>query len=73
MSKLPLPSNLPLKVRGMKGGYFHSFHNSPCPSYLKRGIRENFLKRENIGKIDEIRVLRWQNRLVLWILGFDIV
>jgi len=29
--------NFPLKVRGNKGGYFHNFHNSPYPSYLKRG------------------------------------
>ena len=67
MSKLLLPLNLPLKVRGIKGGYFHNFHNSPacqricsagrpCPSYLKRG---------KFGKIDKIRLLRWQNRLVL--------
>jgi len=30
-----------------------------APLNLKRGI---------FGKIDEIRLLRWQNRLVLWIL-----
>jgi hypothetical protein len=47
MSKLlsPYKSVFPLRVRGIKGGYFHDFHNSPCPSYLKRGIFENFLKK----------------------------
>gem|GEM_PF-6353610 len=50
MPERPFPLNLPLKVRGIKGGYFH---NSPCPSYLKRG---------NIENIDEIRLLGWQDR-----------
>jgi hypothetical protein len=35
--------NLPLKVRGTEGGYFH---NSPYPSYLKRG---NFGKALCVG------------------------
>jgi len=58
MPKLPLPLNLPLKVRGIKGVISIIPHNSPCPSYLKRGIRENFLKRGILRKIDEIRLLR---------------
>jgi hypothetical protein len=48
--------NLPLKVRGIKGVISIIPHNSPvcqricsagrpCPSYLKRGVLENFLKK----------------------------
>jgi len=81
MRKLPLPFNLPLRVRGRKGVILH---NSPCPSYLKRGKLALFpsypfdklragpstslrtsLKRGILGKTDEIRVLRWQNGLGL--------
>jgi len=51
MPKLPPPLNLPLKVRGIKGVMSITPHNSPYPSYLKRGIRENFLKRGNLEKL----------------------
>jgi len=49
-------------MSGLYRGYFHDCRNSPCPSYLKRGI---------FGKIDEIRVFRWQKSFGA--LGFDIV
>jgi hypothetical protein len=56
----PLPLNLPLKVRGIKGVTPIILITPLGPSYLKRGI---------LGRIDEIRALKWQkNRLVLWIL-----
>jgi len=57
MPELPLHSNLsikvrlslnfPLRVRGIKRGYFH---NSPYPSYLKRGFWKNFLRGEFFEK-----------------------
>jgi len=53
MPELPLLLNLPLKVRGIKGGYFHRFHNSPYPSYLKRSILEKF---------SEIQIPKCHNR-----------
>jgi hypothetical protein len=60
-----LSLNLPLKVRGIKGVIsITPLPQLPFPSYLKRGI---------FGKIDEIRLLRWQNRLVICISGFGIV
>jgi len=47
-----MQSCLPLRVRGKEGGYFLYFHNSPYPSYLKRGnfkrgkIWKNLMKSE---------------------------
>ena len=48
MPKLPLPSNLPLTVRGIKGGYihnFHRFHNATtyqriCSACLRKSFSE---------------------------------
>jgi hypothetical protein len=48
MARTPLLLNFPLKVRGIKGVISAIFHNSPCPSYLKRGI---------FAATEEIRVL----------------
>jgi hypothetical protein len=42
MPNLLLPFNLLLKVGGIKGGYFHSFHNSPCAPLILRGGLEEF-------------------------------
>jgi len=55
MSKLPLLSNLPLRVRGIKGGYFHSFNNSPFPSYLKRGNTGNVCSNPNVEMPELLR------------------
>jgi len=59
MLELLLPFNLPLRVRGIKGVTCIIFITPLPPSYLKRGILGNFLKRGIFGKIDEISVLRW--------------
>jgi len=54
----------PLRVRGIKGGYSHNFHNSPVPSYLKRGI---------LRKIYEAKIPRRQNSFARSALPFVIV
>jgi hypothetical protein len=61
MPKLLLPFNLHLKLRGIKGVISVILITPLFPSYLKRGI---------FGKIDEIRVLKSQNRFVIGILNF---
>jgi hypothetical protein len=59
MPKLSLSLNFPLRVRGIKGVISIISIIPLAPLILKRGI---------FGRIDEIRLLRWQNHLVLWIL-----
>jgi hypothetical protein len=39
MPNLLLGFSIAIRVRGIKEGYRHGVHNSPVPSYLKRGIR----------------------------------
>jgi len=72
MPKLPLPLNLPLRVRGIKGvtsmgimlllacSALIAFLITPLtPLILRGGFWKTSLRGEFFGKIDEISVLRW--------------
>jgi len=52
MSKLPLPSNLPLRVRGIKGVISIIFITPLTPLILRGGLWKMFLRGEFFEKID---------------------